>query len=66
MANPIKAIQRIYNETVAEIKKCTWPTRKELYGYTSAVLSGLLILTVMVMIFDKVFQFGVGMVTGMN
>ena len=66
MVNPIKAIRTIYSETVAELKKCTWPTRKELYKSTTAVLSGLAILTVTVMVLDKVFQIGVGFIAGMN
>lgn len=66
MVNPIKAIRTIYSETVAELKKCTWPTRKELYKNTTAVLAGLVILTVTVMVLDKIFQLGVGYISGMN
>lgn len=66
MVNPIKAIRTIYSETVTELKKCTWPTRKELYSNTTAVLAGLLILTVTVMVLDKIFQLGVGYISGMN
>ena len=66
MVNPVKAIQKVYFETVAEMKKCTWSTKKELTQSTSTVLSSLLILTVMVMIFDWVFQYGVRLIAGMN
>jgi preprotein translocase SecE subunit len=66
MTNPIQAIRTIYQETVAELKKCTWPTRKELYEYVSVVLSGLVIFTVTVMVYDIVFQFAVKYITGMN
>ncbi len=66
MTNPVQSIRSIYNETVAELKKCTWPTRKELYEYTSVVLSGLVIFTVTVMVYDLVFQFAVKYITGMN
>ena len=66
MTNPIQAIRTIYQETIAELKKCTWPTRKELYEYVSVVLSGLVIFTVTVMVYDIVFQFAVKYITGMN
>ena len=66
MTNPIQGIRTIYNETIAELKKCTWPTRKELYEYVSVVLSGLVIFTVTVMVYDIVFQFAVKFITGMN
>lgn len=66
MTNPIKAIQNLYFETVAEMKKCTWPTKKELWRSTGVVLTSLAILTVMVMVFDWVFQWGVRLIAGMN
>jgi len=65
MTNPIKAIQNVYFETIAEMKKCTWPTKKELWRSTGVVISSLVILTVMVMVFDWVFQAGVRLVAGM-
>ena len=65
MTNPIKAIQKVYFETMAEMKKCTWPTKKELWRSTGVVLSSLAILTIMVMVFDWVFQAGVRLVAGM-
>lgn len=65
MTNPIKAIQNVYFETIAEMKKCTWPTKKELWRSAGVVISSLVILTVMVMVFDIVFQAGVRLVAGM-
>ncbi len=66
MVNPVKAIQNLYFETVEEMKKCTWPTKKELVRSTGVVLTSLAILTVMVMIFDWVFQSAVRLIAGMN
>lgn len=49
-----------FREVVAETKKVTWPTRKELTAYTTAVLVLIAIFTVLVFIVDsgmgKVFQ----------
>ncbi|MGN0866849.1 MAG: preprotein translocase subunit SecE [Oligosphaeraceae bacterium] len=65
MTNPIKAIQNLYFETVAEMKKCTWPTRKELIRSTAVVLTSLALLTVMVLVFDWVSQGFVRLIAGM-
>lgn len=66
MANPVTYIQKIYSETIRELKKCTWPTRKELFESTRAVISGLVIMTVVVAALDGVFAMAVRLVTGMN
>ena len=31
MSNPIQAIQNYYEGTVEQLKKCSWPSKKELY-----------------------------------
>ena len=66
MSNPVTAIQKIYSETIRELKKCTWPTRKELFESTRAVISGLVIMTVVVAVLDGVFAFAVKLIAGMN
>lgn len=49
-----------FKEVVAETKKVTWPTRKELTAYTTAVLVLVVIMAVLVFIVDsgmgKLFQ----------
>ena len=50
MKNPIAAIKKLYDETVAELKKCTWPTRQELYESTMVVVSSLVLLSVFVFV----------------
>ncbi|MBQ4479283.1 MAG: preprotein translocase subunit SecE [Victivallales bacterium] len=66
MTNPVTAIQKLYSETVRELKKCTWPTRKELFESTRAVISGLVIMTVVVAVLDGIFAMAVRLVAGMN
>ena len=41
MINPIAAIQKYYDETVEQLKKCTWPTGSELYESTVVVISSM-------------------------
>jgi len=49
-----------FKEVVAETKKVTWPNRKELTAYTTAVLVLVAIMTVLVFVVDyglgKLFQ----------
>ena len=52
MKNPIKAIQKYYDETVEQLKKCTWPSPKELYDSTAVIVTSLVIITVFVMVVD--------------
>ena len=66
MTNPVAAIQKLYSETIRELNKCTWPTRKELFESTRAVISGLVIMTVVVAVLDGVFAAAVRLIAGMN
>ena len=63
MKNPIAAIKKLYDETVAELKKCTWPTRQELYESTMVVVSSLILLSVFVFVADKLFLLAVNWIT---
>ena len=48
MHNPVNLIKHFYEETVQEIKKCTWPSRPELAESTLLVLFTMLVLTAFV------------------
>lgn len=66
MMNPVAAIQKIYSETVAEMKKCTWPNRNEIVRSTSVVITSMVILTVTVMVLDWICQGAVSLIAGIN
>ncbi len=63
MENPVVAIRGLYNETVAELKKCSWPTRQELYESTLVVVSSLIILSVFVVAVDFICEAAVRYIT---
>ena len=63
MKNPITAIQKYYSETVEQLKKCTWPTGKELRESTVLVISATLFLTLAVFFADQICEFVVRYVT---
>ncbi len=49
---------RFLKEVVAELKKVTWPTRKDLVSYTIAVIVFVILISVVVGVLDFVFQQG--------
>ena len=49
---------RFLKEVVAELKKVTWPTRKDLVSYTIAVIVFVVLISVVVGVLDFVFQQG--------
>lgn len=56
MKNPIPIVREFYDETVQEVKKCTWPSRAELIETTGIVLIGLIILSSFIFVADKIMQ----------
>ena len=57
MASPISRIRGFYEETVQEIKKCTWPTSKELMESTALVIITLMVFTLFVWVVDLMSQY---------
>jgi preprotein translocase subunit SecE len=64
MKNPIVAIQKLYRETTSELKKCSWPSRQELYESTLIVVSSLIVLSLFVLVADWVLKSAVRFITG--
>jgi len=50
----ITALKTFLHEVKIELKKCTWPTRQELFGSTMVVVISVLILGVFVGVSDWV------------
>jgi preprotein translocase subunit SecE len=44
MKNPFTKIRTFYWETLSELKKASWPTRKELVSHTIMVLTAVILL----------------------
>ncbi len=52
-------MQDFYQGVMVEMSKVTWPTKDELKSSTSVVLFLLGVITVIVYVYDIIFQFGV-------
>lgn len=48
-------IQRYFKETVGELRKVSWPTRKEAYNLTLVVLAVMLAMSVFLGFLDFLF-----------
>ena len=55
MTNPFLAVRDFLTEVTAELKKSSWPTRKDLTDSTLVVIVTVLILGVFVALADLVF-----------
>jgi preprotein translocase subunit SecE len=52
MKNPFRKIRIFYGETVTELKKASWPTRRELRDFTVVVFIAVVILGSFIAISD--------------
>ncbi|HVM62235.1 MAG TPA: preprotein translocase subunit SecE [Verrucomicrobiae bacterium] len=55
MANPVLKVQEFAVEVWTELKKCSWPTRKELVDSTLVVIVTIVVLGIFVAIADLIF-----------
>ena len=63
MANPFLKVQEFVVEVWAELKKSSWPTRKELVDSTIVVIITIVVLGIFVAIADLIFLRIVAMLT---
>ena len=56
-------IRRFFSDTVAEMRRCTWPTRQELLESTGLVVVAILILALFVFGVDEVARVVIKWVT---
>lgn len=61
--NWFSGIKQFILDTVAELKKCTWPTKHELFESTILVIAALAILALFVAGVDEVCRVFVTFVT---
>ncbi len=63
MKNPIHSIRTFYQDTVAELKKCTWSTWRELSESTFVVIVASLVLALLVLAMDVIVRHVIRFVT---
>ena len=60
----MKAIKQFFSNTVAEMRRCVWPSKQELFESTYLVLVVIAIVTVFVLLVDAVGGFAISALTG--
>lgn len=58
-------IGKFFREVFGELKKMTWPTRKELVSYTFTVLAFIAIFAVIIGLLDLAFGKGLGLIASL-
>lgn len=56
MKNPFRAIRRLWSETGTELKKVSWPNRRELRESTVVVIVGIILLGTFIRVSDYSLQ----------
>lgn len=55
---------KFFRETKSEIKKVSWPSAKQLFHNTAIILAFVIIMTIILFLFDKVFSLGITSLIG--
>ena len=59
LSNLGKKIAKFCKDTVGELKKVVWPSRKQVVNNTLIVIAVVLIIGIIIWAFDALFQFGI-------
>lgn len=54
-------LARYFKEVLGELKKLTWPTKKELLNYTLTVVAFVLVMSAIIGILDLIFSRALGL-----
>ena len=71
MANETKVkknrvnFRQFFKEVSGEVKKLSWPTKKELVSYTLTVLGFIILMAVIIYALDLVFGEGLGLLANL-
>ena len=59
------SMRQFFKEVSGEVKKLSWPTKKELVSYTLTVLGFIILMAVIIYILDLVFGEGLGLLANL-
>ena len=59
------SIRQFFKEVSGEVKKLSWPTKKELVSYTLTVIAFILLMAVVIYALDLVFGEGLGLLVSL-
>ncbi len=59
------SMRQFFKEVSGEVKKLSWPTKKELVSYTLTVLGFIILMAIIVYALDLVFGEGLGLLANL-
>ena len=59
------SMKQFFKEVSGEVKKLSWPTKKELVSYTLTVLGFIVLMAVIIYVLDLVFGEGLGLLANL-
>jgi len=59
------SFKQFFKEVSGEVKKLSWPTKKELVSYTLTVLGFIILMAVIIYVLDLVFGEGLGLLANL-
>ena len=59
------SMKQFFKEVSGEVKKLSWPTKKELVSYTLTVLGFIILMAVIIYVLDLVFGEGLGLLANL-
>ena len=59
------SMRQFFKEVSGEVKKLSWPTKKELVSYTLTVLGFIILMAVIIYVLDLVFGEGLGLLANL-
>ena len=59
------SMKQFFKEVSGEVKKLSWPTKKDLVSYTLTVLGFIILMAVIIYVLDLVFGEGLGLLANL-
>ena len=59
------SMKQFFKEVSGEVKKLSWPTKKELVSYTLTVLGFIILMAIIIYALDLVFGEGLGLLANL-
>ena len=66
IGNFFKGLGKYFKEVIAEVKKLTWPTKKEVLNYTLAVIVFCGLMAIIIGLLDLAFGSGFNFLSGLG
>ncbi|MDD6045146.1 MAG: preprotein translocase subunit SecE [Clostridia bacterium] len=59
------SIRQFFKEVSGEVKKLSWPTKKELASYVLTVIAFIILMAIIIYVLDLVFGKGLGLLANL-